>query len=147
DGDPGGMSGADECGGDQRGGATEGGDHQLVREPDARYPDGGREQLGLNGRVYRLPDTEDHPSGGRNQDVYAESRLVQQQQQGVEEHDHADGTDDGKNLASTKAIRQGTANWHDDDEQDEPDNAACQGGGLVPAGGQLGIGGQERRPG
>src|SRR5688572_11024358 len=97
-GDPGGMSRADERGGDQRGGATEDGDHQLMRETNAGYPDRGREQLGLNGRVNRLPDSDDHPSGGRNQDVYAESRLVQQQQQGVEEHDHADGTDDGKIL-------------------------------------------------
>src|SRR6266567_4106837 len=126
DGGPGGVSRADECGGDQLGGATEGGDHQLMRESNAGYPDGGRKQLGLNGRVNRLPDTEDHPSGGRNQDVYAESRLVQQQQQGVEEHDHADGTDDGEDLASSQSVGKRAADRHDDDQQGEPDDTPGQ---------------------
>src|SRR5688572_19454707 len=103
-GDPGGMSGGDERGGDQRGGATEDGDHQLVRETNAGYPDRGRKQLGLNGRVNRLPNAQNDPSGCGNHDIDPESRTVQQQEQGVEEHDHADGTDDGEDLTSSKSI-------------------------------------------
>jgi hypothetical protein len=34
-----GMSGADECGGDQRRGAAEDGDDDLMGEPDAGYTD------------------------------------------------------------------------------------------------------------
>src|SRR4051812_13453893 len=81
DGDVHGISGADECGGDQWRGATEDGDHNLMREANAGYSDRCGKQLGLDGRVNRLPDSEDDPPGCRNQHVYAESRLVQQQQE------------------------------------------------------------------
>jgi hypothetical protein len=70
------MSGADERGGDQWGGPTEDGDHQLVGETNAGYPDRGRKQLGLNGGVYRLPDAQNDPSGCGNRNLDPESRPV-----------------------------------------------------------------------
>src|SRR6478752_381301 len=147
DGDPHGVAGADECGGDQGGGATEDGDDELVGEPDAGHADRGREQLGLNGRIHRLPDPQHDPAGCGDQHVDPESFLVQQQEQRVEQDDHADGADDREDLAAAESVGQGTAGGHDDDEQDEPDDTAGEGGGGVPAGGEAGVGGQEGGPG
>src|SRR6478735_3104408 len=147
DGDPHGVAGGDEGGGDEGGGATENRDDELVGEADARYPNRGREQLGLDGRVNGLPDAQDKPAGCCDDDVDPESVLVQQQHQRVEQHDHADGADDGEDLAAAEPVRERAADRHRDDEQDEPDDAAGEGGGGVPAGGQAGVGGQEGGPG
>src|SRR6478609_6768522 len=147
DGDPHGVAGADEGGGHEGSGATEDRDDELVGEADAGHPDRSREQLGLNGRVHRLPDAQDDPAGRGDDDVDPESFLVQQQQQRVEQDDHADGADDREDLAAAESVGQGTAGGHDDDEQDEPDDTAGEGGGGVPAGGEAGVGGQEGRPG
>src|SRR6478609_9848145 len=122
EGDPGGVAGADERGGDQGGGATEDGDDELVGEPDAGDPDGGGEQLGLDGRVHGLPDPQDDPAGRGDHHVDPESFLVQQQEQRVEQHDHADGADDGEDLATAEPVGQVAADGNDDDEQAQPDD-------------------------
>jgi hypothetical protein len=125
------MSSTDECGRDQRCGTTEAGDYDLVGEADTRYPNRRREQFGLNRWVHRLPDPEDDPPGRRNHHIDKESWLVQQHEQRVEQHDHADGTDDGEDLAAADPVRERTTDRHDDDEQGESDDASGQGRSKV----------------